>query len=70
MKIDLKINENYRATLPKLLSAEYKALEEDILNNGCHTPIEVHDETIIDGHYRYEICRRHSVPFKTRKVKK
>lgn len=68
LKEKLKINENFRATLPRLSKHRYKALEEDILSNGCQIPIEVQEGTIIDGHHRYEICMRHKVPFKIRKI--
>lgn len=38
-------------------------LAEDIVDNGCTAPIEVWENYIIDGHLRYEICRKWEVPF-------
>ena len=64
----LKINKNFRSTLPKLSRQNYKNLEEDILRHGCRTPIEVEDGIIINGHHRYEICQKHGLPFKTRRI--
>lgn len=65
---NLMINKSFRATLPKHSRRRYKILEEDILLNGCQTPIEVQDGTIIDGHCRYEICQKHGLPFQTKRV--
>lgn len=63
---DLKINEKWRATLPKKNAYELEALEADMLFYGCQKPIEITpDGIIIDGHYRYEICKKYNIPFKT-----
>ena len=42
-----------------------KQLKESILRNGCITPILVWNGTVIDGHRRYAICKKHKIPFKT-----
>lgn len=60
---ELKIDEEFRRLAPPLSEDEYKGLEKSILQDGCLAPIIVWDETILDGHARYEICRRHKVPF-------
>lgn len=39
-------------------------LAEDIVDHGCIVPIEVWENYIIDGHLRYDICRKWEVPFK------
>ena len=59
----LYIDEELRSITPPLKEYEYRILEADILARGCITPILVWDGTIIDGHTRYEICRKHDVPF-------
>ncbi len=46
-----------------LTEQEYRALEEDITVHGCHTPLLVWDNCIIDGVKRYEICRLRGIPF-------
>lgn len=38
-------------------------LAEDIVDHGCIVPIEVWENYIIDGHLRYDICRKWEVPF-------
>ena len=43
-------------------------LKRSILERGCLQPIEVWDGIIIDGHNRYRICKKHSIPFRTREM--
>ena len=51
--------------LPALSVEEFSALEADILENGCYTPITVNEDmVIIDGHNRYRICQKHDIPFR------
>ena len=38
-------------------------LEESIVANGCEMPILVWNDTIVDGHNRYDICHEHGIPF-------
>ena len=50
--------------LPPLTDEQYAALETDILQNGCYSPIIVNeDNVIVDGHHRYEICEKHGIPY-------
>ena len=51
--------------LPPLSAEQFSALEEDILENGCYNPIIVNEDMdIVDGHNRFRICEKHSLPFK------
>ena len=51
--------------LPPLSDEQYAALEADILQNGCYSPIIVNENTvIIDGYHRYEICEKHGIPYR------
>ena len=50
--------------LPSLTDEQYAALEADILQNGCYSPIIINeDNVIVDGHHRYEICEKHGIPY-------
>ena len=64
MSFNLKINEKFRI-LPPLTPAEYEGLERSIIEDGCIEAIVVWNDTIVDGHYRYEICKKHNIPFRT-----
>ena len=51
--------------LPPLSGEQFSALEEEISKNGCYAPIIVNqDMIIIDGHNRFRICEKHSLPYK------
>lgn len=63
MDNELKIDEYLHSLIPPLSPEEYADLEASILKHGCLDPIKVWKNTIIDGHNRYEICRRHDKPF-------
>lgn len=64
----LIINETIKSHIPPLRADELAQLEENILREGCKTPIVTWEGTIIDGHNRYDICTRHSIEFKTDKM--
>lgn len=59
----LKIDPEFEALIPSLSSEELTMLEESIVANGCETPLIVWDNIIVDGHNRYAICQKHSIPF-------
>lgn len=63
---DLRLDSRLRDLLPPLSVAERDGLEEDIVRRGCLAPIvTMADGTIVDGHHRYEICRKRGVDFGT-----
>ncbi len=63
--MELNINQELKSLIPPLTTEEYQGLEKNIINEGCRDAIVLWDNTIIDGHNRYEICQRHGVEFKT-----
>jgi len=62
---DLKINPEFKSLIPPLNREEYVQLEENILQDGIRESISLWNETIIDGHTRYEIALKHGLPFTT-----
>lgn len=59
----LKIDKEFRNLIRPLQRKEYLQLEASILADGCRDPIMTYNGYIIDGHNRYEICTKHSIPF-------
>lgn len=55
---DLNIDKEFKDLISPLSEEEYRQLEENIIANGCLNPIIVWNGFIIDGHNRYEICRK------------
>ena len=62
----LIIDPEFRDLIPPLSAQELENLEESLLREGCREPIVIWNQTIIDGHHRYEICSRHMIPFETK----
>ena len=59
----LAIDSEFRELIPPLMEEERKILEDSIVANGCETPLTVWNNTIVDGHNRYDICQEHGIPF-------
>ena len=66
--MELKINPVFRDLLRPLNKDEYKSLEQQIISDGCHTPIVIWNNTIVDGHHRYKICKKHGVEFSIKEM--
>lgn len=60
----LTINSEFHNLIPPISEEEYQLLEESLLNEGCREAIVTWNDTILDGHNRYEICKRHGIGFK------
>jgi len=60
---ELVINEELKKVAPPLMENELELLREDIIEHGCKFPLIVWDDTIVDGHNRYSICRETGIPF-------
>lgn len=60
---DLQIDPELENAIPPVSEDEYKALEQSLKTNGCYSPIITWNNTIIDGHHRYRICRENDIPF-------
>lgn len=63
--MELKIDPEFKNLIPPLTKDEYEALEQSLLAEGCKHPIETWNDVIVDGHNRYEICKKHGIPFNT-----
>jgi len=64
----LVINQELLDLLPPLSSEEFAGLEADILKNGCLSPLVAWNGILIDGHHRYEICKKHKIEFDVQNV--
>ena len=50
--------------LPPLSAEQLDALETDLVNNGCYSPIIVNEDmVIVDGHNRQSLCEKHGLPY-------
>lgn len=72
-KEDLNILPELQEYIRSLKPYEYAQLEQSIIEEGCLDPLKIwrgaDDKVyIVDGHHRFEICKKHNKPFKTEKV--
>ena len=59
--INLKIDPEFQSQIPPLTDDEFKQLEENILKEGkLLSPLIVWNNTLVDGHNRYEIVQEHT----------
>lgn len=63
MDNNLIIDKQFKILAPRLTQEDYDILEENIFDNGCKEPIHIWKNIILDGHKRYEICQKWSLPF-------
>ncbi|MHB8102210.1 MAG: ParB N-terminal domain-containing protein [Methanosarcina sp.] len=65
--MELHIDTEYEELIPPLTSEEFKGLEDNILENGFNPafPIVTWNNTIVDGHNRYNVCNKHGIEFTT-----
>ena len=65
----LKVLPELAKYLPVKPAVKKKELENDLQVSGCLQPISIwkrdDDKIILDGHNRYEFCKKHDIPFKT-----
>jgi len=67
---ELKIKPEFKDLIPPPSKEELEGLEKNILANGCEQPIKLWQGFIVDGHNRYHLCSKHTLPFKTEELKR
>ncbi|WP_034293932.1 hypothetical protein [Herbaspirillum sp. RV1423] len=63
--MNITINDELLQYIDPLTANEYAALERSLLAEGCRDALVLWGDVLVDGHNRYEICRKHDIPFKT-----
>lgn len=59
----LLVDAEFNALLPPLRDEEYAGLERSLLQEGCRNAVIAWNNTILDGHTRYEICVKHGIDY-------
>jgi ParB family chromosome partitioning protein len=65
MVTDLEVRPEFKNLIPPLSTDERMGLERSIVSDGCRDALVVWGRVLVDGHNRYEICRKNGVPFRT-----
>jgi hypothetical protein len=66
--VTLKIDTGFKDLIRPLQRNEFLQLESNLLSDGCRDPIICWNGVIIDGHNRYEICRKHQIPYAVKEM--
>jgi N6-adenosine-specific RNA methylase IME4 len=64
----LNINPVFRDLIQSLTADEFKQLEDNVLAEGIRDAIVVWNDTIVDGHNRYQLAQKHSLQFDLHEV--
>lgn len=64
----LQVDPEFKSLIAPLDPTERRMLEENLIRDGCREPLSIWNDTILDGHNRYEICCRLHIPFETVQV--
>ena len=59
----MNIDQEFKSLIPPPTNEEYERLEQNIINEGCRDALITWNNTLIDGHNRYEICTKNDIPF-------
>ena len=59
------IDKEFQSLIPPLSTEEKLQLEENIKIEGCRDTLITWQGILLDGHNRFEICRRLNIPFRT-----
>lgn len=69
MSKEYRIDPELKNIMSELAEDEKDMLEKSLLQDGYKgPPIVVWEDTIIDGHNRYELCRKHNIPFEVQEM--
>jgi hypothetical protein len=68
--IPFRIDHGFRSHIPALRADELRQLEENIVRDGCKSPLIVwtEDGILLDGHNRFALCEKHGLPYLTEEI--
>ena len=59
----LNIDPEFKNLIRPLRREEYRQLELNLVMEGCREDLIAWNDTILDGHNRYEICNKMRIPY-------
>lgn len=70
---EITILKEIKDFISPLSKEEFHQLEQNIIQQGCKNPLTIWDynnaHVLIDGHHRYEICKKHNIEFQVEFLK-
>lgn len=68
MKVNVKIDNEFKALMPELSKEEHQQLESNLLDYGCRDPLVLWGNILIDGYNRHGICTKYNLTYATTTV--
>ena len=68
MNEPLTVDEEFKSIIPPLTREEYANLEASLRSEGCREAIIAWNGVIVDGHNRYELCRKWNIPYRVMNI--
>jgi len=62
---DIIIDDEFKRLFPRLSDEDFSGLEESLCEFGCLSPLITWNNILVDGHNRFEIIKKHDLPFRT-----
>jgi hypothetical protein len=59
------IDPEFEKLIPKLSSEDFEQLRTNIVRDGCRDNLRLWGTILLDGHNRFNICKKHNIPFGT-----
>ena len=64
----MKIDKQIQTLIPPLSTEEYAQFEQNLQQEGCRDALVTWRGTLLDGHNRLEICKKHGIPYETTEI--
>jgi len=64
----LNVYPYFKNLIPSLSDEEYQLLKQDLKKKGCLSPIITWNDSIVDGHNRYQICSELELHFDVKQI--
>lgn len=66
--MNITIDPEFQSLVFPLNQEEKELLKKSLLREGCRDALVVWNGVILDGHHRYEICKRHDIDFRVANI--
>ena len=65
---DIVIDPQFLTLIPPLSQDEKQQLERNLIEYGCRDALVVWNNILLDGHNRFELCKKHKIDFKLHRI--
>lgn len=66
--MQINIDSEFRELIQPMTAEERAGLEESLKTHGCRDPLTCWNDTLLDGHNRFEICTRNAITYEVKPI--